>query len=147
MAELWHKIQPTQLLPAPKTPTSRNPENENDWLQQRALELKLAVDQNGPKRFYELTKELYGPSTQSSAPLRSKDGTTLIRDQKARMERWKEHYSDLLNQSSEVNEDMLNNIEQCEVMEDLAAPPTLPEVEEGIASLQNGNLLVTTASQ
>ena len=54
------------------------------------------------------------------------------------MERWKEHYSDLLNQSSEVNEDMLNNIEQCEVMEDLAAPSTLPEVEEGIASLQNG---------
>ena len=87
-----------------------------------ALELKLAVDQNDTKRFYELTKDLYGPSTQSSAPLLSKDGTTLIRNQKARMERWKEHYSDLLNQSSEVNEDMLSNIEQCEVMEYLAAP-------------------------
>ena len=54
------------------------------------------------------------------------------------MERWKEHYSDLLNQSSEVNEDMLSNIEQCEVMKDLAAPPTLPKFEEEIASLQNG---------
>ena len=32
---------------------------------------------------------------------------------------------------------MLSNIEKCEVMEDLAVPSTLPEVEEGIISLQN----------
>ena len=88
---------------------------KDEWLQKRAKELCTAADRNNTKKFYDLTKELYGPSSRGFAPLSSKDGTTPLTEQAARMQRWKEHFSELLNRPCEVDTILLENIEQSPV--------------------------------
>ena len=109
---------------------------KNKWFQQRAEELQRAAERRDTKRFYQLTKELYGPSSKVSAPLLSKDHT-LLTDQQSIMDRWKEYYTDLLNRPSQVEDALIDNIEQSEIREDLAEPPTLLELKKAIAELQN----------
>lgn len=67
---------------------------KDEWFQKRAQELCTTADRNNTKKFYDLTKELDGPSSRGFAPLSSKDGTTLLTEQDARMQGWKEHFSE-----------------------------------------------------
>ena len=43
--------------------------------------------------FYEALKAIYGPSYQIQAPLRSSDGSTLLSDKEAILQRWSEQIS------------------------------------------------------
>ena len=70
---------------------------KNEWFAERADELQHAADRKGRKIFSELIKELYCLSSRGSAPLLSKDYSTLLSDSQDRLLLWKEHYSDLLN--------------------------------------------------
>ena len=111
---------------------------KDEWFQKRAQELCTAADRNNNKKFYDLTRELYGPSSRGFAPLSSKDGTTLLTEQDARMQRWKEHFSELLNRPSVVDTILLDTIEQSPVRKELSVPPSLKDVKDAISSLQNG---------
>ena len=44
------------------------------------------------RAFYEALKAVYGPSHQIQAPLRSSDGSTLLTDKEAILQRWSEHF-------------------------------------------------------
>lgn len=59
---------------------------KDEWFQKRAQELCTTADRNITKKFYDFTKELYGPPSRGFAPLSSKDGTTLLTEQDARMQ-------------------------------------------------------------
>ena len=110
---------------------------KDEWFQKRAQELCTTADRNNTKKFYDLTKELDGPSSRGFAPLSSKDGTTLLTEQDARMQGWKEHFSEAQS-TSEVDTILLENIEQSPVREELSVPPSLKDVKDAISSLQNG---------
>jgi len=49
---------------------------ENWWIQ-KSQELQEAADQKDMKKFYDGLRIVYGPRTSGSAPVRSKDGSTL----------------------------------------------------------------------
>ena len=70
---------------------------QNTWWSKRADEIQLAADNENTKVFYSLLREVYGPSSFSITPLRSKDNKNLIRDPSGILNRWKEHFDDLLN--------------------------------------------------
>ena len=68
---------------------------QNDWwtgLTERTQRYSDMVDM---RAFYEAVKAVYGPSHQIQAPLRSSDGSTLLIDKEAILQRWSEHFEGL----------------------------------------------------
>ena len=81
---------------------------------------------------YQLLKEVYGPKESSYVPLKSKDGKKILREPKEIQERWREHYSDLLNRLTDVDESVLDEIQQFPVRFFLDDPP-----DQAIAQINN----------
>ena len=57
------------------------------------------------KNFYSALKAIYGPTSSGSSPLLSADGNRprLIKDKEKILERWVEHFNNVLNRPSTVN--------------------------------------------
>ena len=53
---------------------------ENSWWRQKAQELQSYADTNDVHKFYQAAKAAYGPSKITIHPVRSKDGSKLIKD-------------------------------------------------------------------
>ena len=70
---------------------------QNEWWLGKAKEIQSYADSNETQKFYEAIKAIYGPSQHSINPVKSKDGTTLIKDRQGIIQRWAEHFSQLLN--------------------------------------------------
>ena len=51
--------------------------------------------------------------------------------------RWKEHFEDLLDQRTTVEEEVLNSVPQYPVKEGMGDPPSLLEVCDAISTLHN----------
>ena len=61
-----------------------------------------------------------------------------MREPKEIQERWREHYSDLLNRFTDVDESVLDEIQQFPVRFFLDYPPDQKEVDKAIAQMKNG---------
>ena len=93
--------------------------------------------QNSTKAFYEGLKTIFGPSSSCMTPVKSPDGT-LLTDKNDIMKRWTTHFSSLLNRSSEVSVDALDNIPQRPLIHTLDQPPSTEETTRAIKQLQVG---------
>ena len=71
-------------------------ELQDCWLSVRADEIQGYDGKNDMKNFYSSLKEVYSPTSASSSPLFSTDGTKIL-------ERWAEHFIDALNRPSSIN--------------------------------------------
>ncbi len=110
---------------------------KNEWWVRKAKEMQSFADNNNSRAFFIATKEVYGPSSVGMNPLTSKDGSSLLKDTDSITSRWREHFSDLLNLPSTVSENTTDQIPLRPTKEELAAPPTLEEVEEAIQKMKN----------
>ena len=68
---------------------------QNDWWTGLAERTQRYADMGDMRAFYEILKAVYGPSHQIQAPLRSSDGSTLLIDKEAILQRWSEHFEGL----------------------------------------------------
>ena len=75
-------------------------------------------------------REVYGLSSFSITPLRSKDNKHLIRDPFGVLNSWKEHFDDLLNRLSEFNSVLVEDA--------LGEEITEQEVEKAVQKLNSG---------
>ena len=57
------------------------------------------------KNFFDALKTVYGPQSSETTPLFSADGTSLLTDKEAILERWAEHFDSVLNRHSSINDD------------------------------------------
>ena len=73
--------------------------------------------------FYEAVKAIYGPSHQLQAPLCSSDGSILLTDKAAILQRWSEHFEGLFSNQCTVQESSLAKIPRVNVKLDLRDPP------------------------
>ena len=69
--------------------------------------------------------------------MRSKDDSLLTSSEEIR-DRWVEHFSELLNQPSEVDETILQEIEQFPIDESLDAPITEAELDTALKNTKPG---------
>jgi len=83
---------------------------QDQWWERKAEEVQHLADANNSKQFFSALKTVYGPSKSGTAPLLSSDGTTLIKDKQGINSRWKEHFSQLLNLPSSVDQTALDQI-------------------------------------
>nr|XP_014350459.1 PREDICTED: uncharacterized protein LOC106705466 [Latimeria chalumnae] len=110
---------------------------KNRWWEDKAKEIQHLADIYNIRGFFSATKATYGPSTQGPNPLRPKDGGDLIKEREAVSARWREHFEDLLNRHSVVDESTLNSIPQHPVTDELGIPPILDEVSKAIKQMKN----------
>ncbi|KAL8615669.1 hypothetical protein ACOMHN_034819 [Nucella lapillus] len=82
-------------------------------------------------------KAVYGPSRPRTIPLLSTNGA-LLKEKKAINERWREHFSILLNRPSTVSNEALDKIPQRPTLDSLDPPPSLEDVHKAIQQTSSG---------
>ena len=70
------------------------------------------ADTNATQKFYDAIKATYGPTHHTVHPVRSKDGSTLNKDQQGILARWAEHLSDLLNRINSTDPTLVDQLPQ-----------------------------------
>ena len=113
-------------------------EMEDNWWHDLADKMQAASDSRNMKEFHSLMKQVLGPKSRTVTPLRSKDGSKLLTSTADISERWREHFSELLNQRSDVKADIAGAFQQRVVVESLNTLPSLEEVTTAIGSLNTG---------
>ena len=111
---------------------------ENSWWDNKIGQIELASNIGDSKKLHCLLREIYGPRSSTVSPLKSQDGLTIIKDPKGILNRWREHFDQLLNRPSIVNQTFLDNVEQRVIQWALDEVPTLEEVNEAIDMLNLG---------
>ncbi|XP_076066121.1 uncharacterized protein LOC143039763 [Oratosquilla oratoria] len=110
---------------------------KNRWWREKACEIQQLADANDTRGFFNAVKEIYGPSTHGQAPLKSKDGTTILKSDTEIGDRWKEHFEDLLNHKVAIDRNVLNMIPKEAKEDSLAQIPSLDEVRNAIKAMKN----------
>ena len=90
------------------------------------------------RAFYEALKTVYGPSHQIQAPLRSSDGSPLLTDKKAILQRWSEHFEGLFSDRRTVHGFSLAETFQVEVKLELDDPHSGEEIRRVTLQLKVG---------
>ena len=72
--------------------------------------------------FFSAIKAVYGPSRPNTTPLLSTNGT-LLKEKNAINERWREHFSTLLNRPSTVSSEALDQIPHRPTLDSLDLSP------------------------
>ena len=111
---------------------------KEQWWSDRANELQEAADRKDSKSFYDGLKAIYGPQTNGFTSLLSGDAETRLTEPSRVLERWAEHFSDVLNRPSTISQAAIDNLAQCPIMEELAHRPTLEETTAAIKKLSSG---------
>ncbi len=75
--------------------------NRKAQAEELANEAEAAVRQNNTKELYRITRKLAGKNKSFSRPIRDKKGN-LLTIESQQLERWKEHFEEILNRSPPV---------------------------------------------
>ena len=109
-----------------------------NWWKTKAEELQRASDTKNFQEFYRKLKEVYGPSSKATSPLLANDGETLLVDDEKILQRWVEHFNEVLNRPSSADADVIQSIPQRSIINELDICPSLSEVKSAIKKLCNG---------
>ncbi|BHF68109.1 hypothetical protein SprV_0301113900 [Sparganum proliferum] len=83
-------------------------------------------------------RTVYGPRTKGTAPLLSADGSTLLTEKTQILQRWAEHFRDVLNRPSTITDAAIARLLQVETNVDLDFPPSLQETVRAVHQLSSG---------
>ena len=108
------------------------------WLNEKADEIQSFADRNDTKNFYRALKAVYGPTSSGTSPLLSADGNSLVTDKEKILERWAEHFDNVLNRPSTINDEAIARLPQVPTDDSLADLPTEAEVEKAMKCLSCG---------
>ena len=110
---------------------------KNDWWIKKSEELQTLADSHCSKEFFAATRKLYGPSSGEARSISGKDGA-VYKEREKILQHWGEHFSELLNQESIVNDNITNTLPQARIIYDLADPPTMTELQKAISMTKSG---------
>lgn len=110
----------------------------DSWWDKKAEELQGFADAYDTKGFYAALKAVYGPRSGNILPILSQDGQTLLVEQDKILNRWAEHFKQVLNAPSVIDLPTFHSLPQEPVQHELDLPPTQYEVLKAISSLKCG---------
>ena len=111
---------------------------KTDWWEIKAEELQRAADRNDMKGFHNGLNEIWGPRKLVPVQLKSADGQETFSENKRVLERWREHFHNLLNVPGDIEPEALDKIQQRETITCLDEIPTMAELTRSINSLKDG---------
>jgi len=107
----------------------------DQWWKDKSAENQHAADSRDLKTFYSLLSEIYGPRSSSITPLRSKDGSRLLSKPEDIRDRWREHFNELLNRPSNIDNGFIDQLDQFPIKDELDNQPTMYEVYRVVAQM------------
>jgi len=110
---------------------------QDNWYSQQADTIQAYAERKDMKKFYSALKAVYGPTSSGSPPLLSSDGNTLISDKEKILERWAEHFNNVLNRPSTINEEAIARLPQVPIDDSLENPPTVEEIAKAIKCMSS----------
>ena len=139
---LWHSVyyQERRSEEHRQRRSAQNAWNASFLSERSSCEIQRYADKNDMNNFSSSLNEFYGPTSASSSPLLSADGTNLISENKI-LETWVEHFDGVLNRPSSINDKAIERRLQVPMNESLDVTPTLEEVQMAIRQLSNGKAL------
>ena len=81
---------------------------------------------------------MYGPLTNTSSPLLSADGKELLTDENEILQRWAEHFSEVLNRDSAADPDVINLTAQSPIIPELDCYINVSEVKDASKQFTKG---------
>jgi hypothetical protein len=111
---------------------------KNQWWSSKAEQLQSFIDRNDYASFFGGLKQVYGPTIRGQTTLLDTNGTTLLVDSRAVMQRWHSHFSELLNRPSSADIAWFSQLPQEPPILILDDPPTLVEVGIAIKQIHAG---------
>ena len=81
-------------------------------LSKKAEEIQSFADRKDTKKFHDALKTVYGQNCSEAISQLSADGSTLLTDKDAILERWAEHFNSVLNRPSTVSDNAINRLPQ-----------------------------------
>ena len=85
---------------------------KDKWYSTKAEEIQSYAESNNSRCFYNALKTIYGPQSSGSSPVLSADGNTLYTDKEMILKRWAEHFNNVLNRPSSINEAAIARLPQ-----------------------------------
>lgn len=85
------------------------------WLSQKADEIQAFADSHDMRNFYNAVWAVYGPIASGSAPL-------LLTDKEKILNHWAEHFADIFNRPSSINDEAINCLPQVKINDSLVDP-------------------------
>lgn len=109
---------------------------KNKWWSDKANEIQLYADQHDSRSFFEAIKKIYEPSRRNLNPVKDSTGR-LLKDEELIRNRWRDHYSLLLNQHSNINLEAIDLIPQYSENAILDQIPTIEEISKALKEMKN----------
>ena len=100
------------------------------------------ADAKDTRGFFNTTKAIYGPSTHGEAPLKSKEGMTILKSKTKIGARWREHFEDLLTHKAYIDRSVLDIITNRAKDDSLAPIPSLEEVRNATKAMKDNKAAV-----
>ena len=104
---------------------------KNTWFQQKAEEAERYAQEKNNREFYATLNAVYGPKSKNVHPVKSKQGELLSAPEDIK-DRWVEHFDELLNQPTNVDWEILNEIDQLPTIDEFDNPVTMEELETAL---------------
>ena len=113
---------------------------QDRWWEQKAEEVQRYADTNNFKILYVQRYQSHlRPFQKRNAPLpMSVDDSTIFRDKEGSRRGWQEHFNQLPNRTSTVDQEVLQQIPQKPLLEDLDMSPGVDEAETAIKDMNCG---------
>lgn len=111
---------------------------KNDWWQRKAEELQELADNQDYRGLFAGLRAIYGPKTNPVAPVRSDDGSELLTDMQDIKERWKEHFSRLLNQDGMAHAEAGDEVNRRPIRTDICRDITMEELSKALKTTADG---------
>ncbi len=92
---------------------------QDSWYSKKAIEIQGYADSHDTKRFYDALKSVYGTQSSGSFPLLTADGIQLLTKKKQILEKWTDHFNQVLNRPAEINDKAIASLPQVETSRDL----------------------------
>ncbi|BHF59788.1 hypothetical protein SprV_0100274900 [Sparganum proliferum] len=113
-------------------------EMQDAWTACKAEEIQRYADRKARKNFFAATKAVYGPPTKASAPILSADDSILLTKKAQLLQRWSEHFRNVLNRLSTISDAAIAPLSQVETNVDLDLPPSLHATIKAVQLLFTG---------
>ncbi|KAJ0183487.1 hypothetical protein K1T71_001463 [Dendrolimus kikuchii] len=114
-------------------------ELKDRWWTMKALELQHLADTKQSGLFFESLKSIFGPKYKKISPIYNRDKSRQLTDHNEVLNRWSEHFSDILNPPSHgVDLAYIDSLEALPISSELDKEPTFEEFVSAVNKLKNG---------
>ena len=114
-------------------------ELKNHWWTTTALELQHLANTKQTGKFFESIRTIFGPRLKKTSPIYSSDKSRRLTEHDEVMNRWAEHFSEVLNPSIHgADLTHINSLQALPTSTELDDPPSFGEFLRAIDRLKNG---------